>query len=182
MADMPVFKVPTIDDLRRAYEEGVPQTLLSGVEVQMRPVRPDALLISGKIPDILTPLVLGMLFPQEQGKEQVFPDEVRNPVDDFLQKERAKAADAVEFVRAVDAVCEAALLDPSIVPYLSLADRMWIFRLAFMPAEVLSTFRLGQAADVGAVDGSQEQPRPTERDDAGDRLAEPVESLHGAAV
>lgn len=163
-------KLPTLDELKRAYDEGLPQTLLSGLEVVMRPVRADRLLLSGNVPDILTPLVMRMIFPREEVVDAtVFPDEAddQDPVDAFLYKEREKAQEAMEFIKAVDVVCEAALIDPSIIPYLSLTDRMWIFRLAFMPAEVLSTFRLQPAGDVGVVFDEQGEVQ-AERDAAGD--------------
>jgi hypothetical protein len=172
--------VPTIDELRRAYEEGLPQRLLSGIEVTMRPVRADKLLMGGNMPDILTPLVMRMLFGV-QPDDVEFPDEIEDPVMHYLSKTRAKAAEAVEFVRSVDAVCEAALVDPSIVPYLSLSDRLWIFKLAFIPAEVLSRFRDEPSGDVEAVSDEQGQVQ-AERDDAGDRPAVPVESADSVPV
>lgn len=163
-----VLKLPTIEDLRRAYEEGLPQTLLSGLEVQMRPVQADKLLMSGKVPDILTPLVMGMMFAKEQPEDEtVFPDEIDDPVNAYLNKQRQEAKDAISFIQSVDVVCEAALVDPSIVPYLSLRDRMWIFKLAFYPVEVLSNFRLKPARDVAAGN-----------DSAGDaQQAEPVATV-----
>lgn len=172
--------LPTIDELRRAYEEGLEQTLLSGVKVVMRPVRADMLLVSGKMPDILTPLVMRMLFGA-QPDDVEFPDEIEDPVMHYLSKTRAKAQEAVEFVRSVDAVCEAALVDPSIVPYLSLSDRLWIFKLAFIPAEVLSRFRDEPRRDVETVPDEQGQVQ-AERDDAGDGIAVPVESADSVPV
>lgn len=172
-------KLPTIDELRRAYEEGLPQTLLSGLEVYMRPVRPDKLLMAGKVPDILTPLVMNMLFPQEKRADDMdFPDEV----DSFLGKPRDETKEAMEFIEAVNLVCEAALIDPAIVAYLSLPDRLWIFKLAFMPVEVLSSFRLQPRRDVEPVDGVRDDAHATERDDAGDRVTVPVESADSLPV
>lgn len=160
-----VLKLPTLEELRRAYQEGLPQTLLSGIEVYMRPVQPDKLLMSGKVPDILTPLVMGMMFAKEKDADDtVFPDEVDNPVDAYLNKQRQEAKDAIEFVKSVDVVCEAALVEPDIVPYLSLSDRLWIFRLAWMPVEVLRNFRLGQTATVEAGDGGGTEPQQAEPD------------------
>lgn len=169
--------VPTIEELRRAYEEGIPQTLLSGIQVKMRPVQPDKLLAAGTVPDILTPLVMRMIFPPPEA-EVHFPDEVNT----FLSQERKKAADTVEFVRAVDVVCAASLVDPSVVPYLPLSDRMWIFKLAFLPVEVLSRFRLKSTRDVGAVPDEQGDEQPTEPGAAVDRVTEPAESVHGVSV
>lgn len=164
-----VLALPTLEELRRAYEEGLPQTLLSGVQVLMRPVQPDKLLMSGKLPDILTPLVMGMMFAKEKAADEtIFPDEVDNPIDAYLTKQRQDAKDAIAFIQSVDVVCEAALVDPSIIPYLGLQDRLWIFRLAWMPVEVLSRFRLQPARDVEAGDSGDGEPQQTEPDAAVD--------------
>jgi hypothetical protein len=141
----------------------------------MRPVRPDTLIMSGKIPDILTPLVMGMLFVPKQ-QEDVFPDEIDDPVMDYIKKQREDVKEAQEFIRSIDVVCEAALIDPSIIAYLSLAERIWVFKMAFLPAAVLSRFRYKPARDVEAMDDEQEQQQQAERDDAGDGIAVPVES------
>lgn len=171
------LKLPTIDELRKAYDEGLPQTLLSGLEVYMRPVRPDVLLASGKVPDMLTPLVINMLFPPKREVDE-FPDEV----GDYLEKPRDKTKETLDFIESVNVVCEAALIDPSIVPYLSLADRMWIFKLAFMPVEVLSRFRLQPRRNVAIDDGERTELLPPERDDARDRDAMSVESADSLPV
>jgi hypothetical protein len=136
-------KAPTLDDLRRMYQEGLPQTLISGIEVRMRPVTPDRLLQLGRIPDTLAPIMLKGLY-----------EDIHKDLDKFVEVDAANQEATLEMIRAVDAVCEAALLEPDIVPYLSLADRMWIFKLAFMPAEVLSTFRFQPTRNVeAAADG-----------------------------
>jgi hypothetical protein len=62
-------------------------------------------------------------------------------------------------IESINYVCKAALLYPKVVDTpkaedeiavteLSLSDRMWIFKLAFMPAEVLSRFRYEPSRDV----------------------------------
>lgn len=146
------FKVPTIEELKRAYDEGIPQTLISGIEVKMRAVRPDVLLRAGTLPDILTPIVIKSLY-----------EDVSEKLDAYLFTERDEVQETLDMVRGVDAVCAAALIDPSVVPYLDLSDRMWIFKLAFMPAAVLSTFRYEPNRDVeGAPDGKGNE-QPTER-------------------
>lgn len=170
-ATRPAPKLPTIDELRKIYDEGLPQTLLSGVEVYMRPIRPDMFLATGKVPDILTPIVINMLFPPKRADDEFFDE-----VGDFVGKPRDESKEALQFIEAVNVVCEAALIDPSIVPYLSLADRLWIFKLAFMPVAVLSTFRLQPRRDVETGDGERAQLLPSEHDDAGDRPVESVES------
>lgn len=173
-------KLPTIEELRRAYEEGLPQRLLSGIEVKMRPVQADKLLMSGKVPDILTPLVMNMLFPPKQAEPgpETFPDEI----GDYIAKPRDDTKEALEFIRSVDVVCEAALIDPTIVPYLSLGDRLWIFRLAFYPAEVLSTFRLEPTPNVGLTPDEPGDAHATEPDIALDSHTGHAEPIHDISV
>lgn len=156
--------------LRRAREEGVPQLLLSGIVVRMRSVTPDMLLKTGRIPDVLTPLVMKMLFPPKEEDNYRFPDEV----DNFVFTQRDEQAETLEMIRSVDYVVKAALVYPRVVDKptqedeiavedLELRDRFWIFRLALMPAEVLSTFRLQPQGDVEAVadeQGDKQQAEP----------------------
>ena len=156
------MRLPTVAELKRAYEEGLPQTLLSGLEVKLRPVQPDVLLAAGNVPEILTPLLMTMLFPKEEQDVRVFPDEENNPITAYLTKARNEAKEALDFVQSVNLVCEAALVEPGIVPYLSIADRMWIFRLAWLPVAVLSTFRLQPQGDVEAGADQRADAQPTE--------------------
>ncbi len=181
---MATAKVPTIDELRAMYENGVPQVLLSGVEVVMRPLRPDALLMSGTIPDILTPLIMKMLFPAKkiEADSTIFPDEVDDPVTAYLTEEREKVENAKDFIKSIDVVCQASLVDASVLPYLSLPDRMWVFKLAFLPAEVLSTFRLQPQGDMEVVDDEQADAQQTEPDHAVGDVAERVEPVHSVPV
>ena len=132
---------PTIEELRRIYEEGIEQTLISGVTVRMHPVQLDKLLEAGDIPDVLSSLILRALY-----------EDVREEIDSFVMTPQTDKAKAVDVIRSVDAVCRSVLIHPSIVAYLSLTDRLWLFKLAFMPAEVLSRFRHQPAGDVDAVD------------------------------
>lgn len=142
----------TIDDLKRMFEQGTPVTLISGVQVQMRTPRPQDLLASGKLPDILTPIVLKSLYENASDK-----------LDEYLFTERDEVAETLEMVRGVDAVCEAALVEPSILPYLDLSDRMWIFRLAFMPVQVLGQFRQQPGGNVESKASRKRNKQPTER-------------------
>lgn len=146
--------VPTVEELKRAYDEGLEQELISGVKVKMHSVRIEDLLRKGNLPDILTPIVIKTLF-EDTHKER----------DAYLFAPRQESEDTLKMIAGVDAVCEAALIDPSVVPYLSLSDRMWIFKLAFMPAAVLSTFRFRQEGDVETEGDSEGFAQPTERVD-----------------
>jgi hypothetical protein len=144
----------------------LPQTLLSGVEVLLHPLQPDKLLMADNLPNPLTQLVLTMLFPppKPDAGPETFPDEApANPVDEFLNQQRERVEEIKEFVESINIVCAAALIDPSVVPYLSMSDRMWLFRLAWMPVEVLRYFRLRPSEDVGTVADSAEDKQPAEQ-------------------
>ncbi len=154
-------RVPTLDELRCIYEEGVHIRTLTGLEIKVRPVQVDRLLMAGKIPDILTPLVMRMMFGKKADDVE-FPDEIDDPVLHYLSKQRAETEEAVEFMKSVDIICEAALPDASIVPYLPLSDRLWIFKLALLRAEVLSTFRHEPQGNVEAVHDQQTDAQQTE--------------------
>ena len=156
-------KMPTIDELKRMYDEGVEQPLLSGLKVKMRPVQPDALLMSGSMPDILTPLVIKILQPAEE-EAFLFPDEVNK----FIDEPRGDKKSAIEFIQAVNHVCTAALVDASIVPYLTISDRLWVFKLAFYPAEVLSTFRYQPSGNVEAIHDGEQEPQQAKSADVPD--------------
>lgn len=171
MSDKQVAKIPTIEELRLVYEKGLPQTLLSGVEVYMRPVQPDRLLDLGHIPDILTPIMLKGLY-----------GDVTQELDKFLMDKRENMEETMKMVAAVNAVCKAALVDPSVADVLTLSDRMWLFKLAFMPAEVLSTFRLKPRRDVEDLADEPGESLQTEPASASDGTAVQVESLDRVPV
>lgn len=140
----------TVDERRIIQESGITYTLPSGVDVQLRPVSPMALLHSeGKIPDTLTPLVIDMLYEKDFNKTNA-------AVDAFVQTPREELAKTLEMLESIDMVCKAALLDPEQLPYLTFLDRAYIFRLAFLPAEVLSRFRRQQVGDVERVQSGEQ--------------------------
>jgi hypothetical protein len=143
---------PTIAELIRIHEEGIPQTLLSGVEVRMRPARLDVLLESGDIPDILTPMLIKGLY-----------ESIAEDVNDFAMEPQQNKKEIIERIRAMDAVGRSVLIEPDQIQYLSLGDRMWLFKLAFMPAEVLSRFRLQSAALVDDAQQGYEVSEVAER-------------------
>lgn len=159
------FKVPTVEELKRAYDEGELIPLISGIKVQMRSVRPEELLRSGKLPDALSQIVHKSLFKDAREELDAFvfgnsqedaPEEAQDEVPQSLEQ-------TIEMIKGVDAVCDAALVDPSIRPYLSLSDRMWIYKLALLPAAVLSTFRQQQDGDVEPKADGEGNVLPTER-------------------
>lgn len=154
--------VTPASEFRKMREQGVAQTLLSGRKVRLRTVTPDRLLRTGKVPDILTPLVTRMLFEEVTNQE----------LNDFIAP-REQAKESLEMVDAINVVCEAGLVYPRIVDDpqgedeisiddLSLADRGWIFKLVFQPAEVLSRFRLESLTDVETGADGEGDVQPSE--------------------
>jgi len=147
---------------RRMREEGVQQTLLSGRVVRLRTVTPDRLLKTGRVPDILTPIVTKMLF------EEVDNDEL----NEFI-KPRDNVADNLAMIEGLNVVCQAGMLYPRIVDNpqaedeisiddLTLADRGWVFKLVFQPAEVLARFRIESLGDVEAGADGKRDEQPSE--------------------
>lgn len=137
----------SLDERRKVIEEGVDIVVPTGVAVRVRPVTPDGLLRTGKIPDTVTPIMLKALYE---------PDKAQVALDEFVQEPRQTAEEMLTMLTAIDAVCEASLVDTSQLPYLTFQDKGFIFRMAFLPAEVLSRFRSEPARDVGRVDDGNE--------------------------
>lgn len=149
-------------EFRAMRERGVLQTLPSGRVVRLRTVTPDRLLREGKIPDILTPLVLRM----------VYEDVPNAQLDEFLAT-RERVADALAMIESLRVVCVAGLLEPRIVDEpegkgdisiddLTLNERGWVFKLVFQSAETLSSFRFGQTPDVDTLPNGEGDSQPTE--------------------
>lgn len=158
-----VHELTPAAEYRYMRELGVEQTLLSGRKVKMRAVTPDKLLRGGRVPDILTPLVVRMLRGVVDNEE----------IDDFYGQERDEVKDQLAMIDSVNVVCEAALVYPRVVDMpegndeisiddLSLTDRFWIFKLAFQPAEVLSRFRFEPLANVDRSADSEGDEQPPE--------------------
>lgn len=155
-------QVTAASEMRWLREQGAYITLpVSGWVVRMRTVTPDRLLRLGKIPDILTTFVVNMVYGKTNGDDVV----------SFLAP-KEKAEDAAAMLESLRVVCEAALVHPRIVADpmaddeisiedLEIADRGWIFRVAFAPAESLFRFRQKPLALVDDVPEPEALPPAT---------------------
>lgn len=156
------YQVTPASEFRAMREQGVVQRLLSGRTVRLRTVTPDRLLKLGHLPDILTPLVTKMIYQDVNDQE----------LKQFIQP-RDTVTETLELLESLRIVCEAGLISPRIVDNpqaddeiriddLTLAERGYVFRLVFQPAEVLRTFRYEPTRDVDAAHKEQGIPQPTE--------------------
>lgn len=152
-AVVPIMPASTASksDIKRIQEQGVEQTLPSGLAVMVRPVRPEKLLQGGMLPDILTPIVIDMLYVRDLAK-------TNEALDKFISEPREQRAEVLEMLDAIDVVCAAALVDTDDMPLLNFVDRAFIFRLAFLPAEVMATFRTESLGNVEGVAESNNVP------------------------
>jgi hypothetical protein len=147
---------------RKNREQGeLIQLPFSGRLVRLRTVKPDMLLRQGKIPQVLTTLVINMIY--DQG-----PD---NQFEAFLSPQET-AEEAMAMLESLRVVCTAGLIAPKVVENpqtddeisiddIELSDRGYIFRLVFAPAEALSRFRAKSPSDVDVVANGAGDPQPT---------------------
>ena len=163
---------------RAPREAGYEKMLPSGKVARLRPVSPDQLIASGDVPDILTPLVLRMLYHGSDGSE----------LTQLVTSSEESVAHARGTITLINAVCRAAFIQPRIteapqsddeitIDDVEVLDRYFVFQLATQPAEVLRDFRLSPATtDVATVPDEQGDGQPAQRhdDDSG--------SLGGADV
>lgn len=119
---------------------------LSGLAVEVGRVHLDALLLAGQIPDLLTPIVIDMLWStigQGEGKEK--------------EIEGTK-----QFFELVNIVVKAALVSPRVVDTptaddeiaitdIDFGDRLIIYSLARQPGSVLHSFRAEQGPTMDAL-------------------------------
>lgn len=147
-------------EFRRVREQGETITLPTTKRVvQMRTVKPAALLRLGKIPDPLSELVMRILYGQMSSEEyKAF----------FALPERKEQA--LELSESLRVVCTAALIHPRLVDEpgddeihiddLEDSEQRYIFDLALLEASELRRFRRRQAQDVGDVADEQEPELP----------------------
>jgi hypothetical protein len=158
MAKKEVKKLTPVEALEEMKSRGteieIPGT---GRLVRLRTLDAESLLREGKIPDILTPLVIKSVY------EELSDREVRS----VLAQSRGSKEDALAMMEAIEFVAEKSIADSTKVKGLTLGEKRWIFRLAMEPAELLVTFRYDPNADVEpVVEGDEVQP-VAERDTEG---------------
>lgn len=124
--------------------------------VHLRTIDAPKLLRSGKVPDILTPLVVRAVYQDVSDRE----------VREFMKKPGANVEEALQMAEAIDYIVENAIVSGAKVSDLTMGERRWIFRLAMGEAELLATFRYDEDADVESVDESNEVQQTAERGDA----------------
>lgn len=113
----------------------------TGRIVRIRVLDAPSLLREGKLPDILTPLVVKSVYQELSDKE----------MRDFVGAQRGNANEALNMVEAMDFVVKKSIADGTKVEDLTLAEKRWIFRMAMGPAELLITFRYDKESDVEPV-------------------------------
>lgn len=121
--------------------------------VRLRSLDTETLLREGKVPDILTPLVIKSIY------EDVSDKEVRG----LLGQSRGSREEALAMMEAIDFVAEKSIADGTKVKDLTIGEKRWIFRLAMTPAELLVTFRYDPDVDVEPVVEVNEVQQTTER-------------------
>lgn len=146
---------------RQPRTEGYTKELPSGSFARLRPVSPDQLITTGEVPDILTPLVLKMLFQGSDGSELA-----------QLTQSGELLSHAGETVKLINAICRLAFVQPRIVDDpqsddeisiddVAIIDRSFVFQLVTQPAEVLRDFRLSPTiTDVATVPDEQGDGEP----------------------
>ena len=132
---------------RQPREEGYLITLPSGNIARLRPVALDVLILSGELPDLLSPIAAKMLWEETDVAEL------------------ANAAElATGTAKLMNHVCRAAMMEPVVAAVgeepkdgeialedIDFQDKSIIFQLAISPAVAMRNFRDRQAAGVDTV-------------------------------
>lgn len=133
---------------RKAREEGEIITLPSGNVARLRPVPLDLLIISGGIPDLLTPIAAKTLWVEQD------PEAIGN------------ATELAEgFAKLVNIIVPLAFLEPRVVEEpgegeislddIEFSDKVAVFNLATAGAFALGKFREEQARSLAALRNGQ---------------------------
>lgn len=143
-------KPTSANEWRKPREEGYVVTLPSGHAARLRPVALDVLIITGKLPDLLTPLAAKSLWLETDS-----------------EKIGNEAEQARGYAELVNLIVPAAMLEPRMVTDpqnddeigpedMDFVDKVAVFQLATQPAEVLRRFRDQQARDVATISDSED--------------------------
>ena len=138
---------------RRPREKGYNVILRSGKVVTLRPVALDMLLLAGKVPNLLLPVVSAILWSTVGVHDRMTPEEIAAQEDQYrLELINLIVPAALVYPRMVEnpqAEDEVGLED------LTFGDKLAIYTLAKLPAEVLGNFCEKQDRDVEPVSPSQ---------------------------
>jgi hypothetical protein len=159
---MDELPVSSGSEWRKRRERGeLIQLPYSGYIVRIRTVRPDELLKLGKIPQILTTLLL----------EEIYGKGEDNKYEKFLE-DNETTEEALAMLESLRVACVAGMVEPKIVDNptqdneisiddIELSDRAYIFRLVFAPSDALSRFRYKPPSDVDVVADGATDPQPS---------------------
>jgi hypothetical protein len=142
-----------VERISEMTSKGWSQTMPgTGRTIRLRTVDCVELLREGKVPEILTPLVV----------KSVYQELSDNDTRRFIEQSREKIEDAIALADSINFICERAITDGTKVKDLTIAERRWIFRLVLGPAELLVTFRIEQEYDVETVAEGEDLQSTTE--------------------
>lgn len=144
------------------YVEGVILSLPSGNRVKLRPINLDYLMLQGKIPDLLTPLVSKTLWEGELD------------IDGIAEQNFKMARDLNELLSII---VPSAMMEPKIylgdgdlpegsitLEHLPMTDKLAIFQIATQPANNLVHFRNQQIGNVAPLSTGEDIEETTEQD------------------
>lgn len=127
--------------VRQLKTKGLEQKLPSGRVIRLKVPDHRALLKEGKMPDILTPLVM----------RSVYQDLPERDVKGFVERTPTNPEDALKYMDTLDFVAKHTITDETKLEDLLLSEKRWIFRLVMGAAELLITFRHKPEDDVEPV-------------------------------
>lgn len=153
--EKPFDGAAAIDHMNRyGTEQILPGT---GRRVKLRSLDAESLLRDGKMPDLLTPLVIKSVYQELSDRE----------LREFVGSQRGSIPEALSLLETIDFVVEKTLVSGATTKSLTLAEKRWIFRLVMGPAELLITFRLDETPDVEPMDEGDEVRATAEPDTEG---------------
>jgi hypothetical protein len=144
------YKRPEFQDIYKEMKsKGLPARTDTGRPIRLRTIDATALLKTGNMPEVLTPMVVKSVYQSLSDRE----------IRDFLTTNKNDAAEALKTVEMVDFVVKEAIADGTKVEDLTPGEKRWIFRLAMLPTEVLADFCYPEESDVEPMDdGDEVQP------------------------